>query len=496
MTVKHFDVLVLGAGLSGIGAGYHLQKNCPSKTYAILEAREDLGGTWDLFRYPGIRSDSDMFTLGYSFRPWTSNKSIVDGSEILQYLRDTSREFGIDSNIRYGHRVIAAAWSSGEARWTLDIEVGEQRSPVRYSCNFFYVCSGYYSYEGGYQPDFPGLENYTGQLIHPQQWPEGLDYSGKRIVVIGSGATAVTLVPALAKKAAHVTMLQRSPSYVMSLPDDDVIAKAMRKVLPSSWVHKTVRFKNVMLSTAIYRLFRFKPEFAKRLLRKGIAAHLPQDFPIDTHFKPSYNPWDQRLCLVPNGDLFTALREQSASIVTDRISSFTPTGITLESGQSLDADIVVSATGLKLVACGGVQLTVDGAPVTIGQTYSYKGLMLSGIPNAAVCVGYTNASWTLRADLSSEFVCRLINYMSRKNYDQCRPQIDPSEMDQRPLLDMTSGYILRAVEQFPKQGKQQPWQQNQNYLQDLLSMKFTTLDDKALKFSRAHAASNSLKQSA
>ncbi|WP_339490850.1 flavin-containing monooxygenase [Pseudomonas sp. EL_65y_Pfl2_R95] len=493
MSVEHFDVLVLGAGLSGIGAAYHLQKNCPKKSYALLEAREDLGGTWDLFRYPGIRSDSDMFTLGYSFRPWASEKSIADGAEILQYLRDTASEFGIDRHIRYGHRVIRAAWSSEDARWTLDIEVGAERQPVRYSCNFFYLCSGYYSYEAGYLPDFPGVEKFQGTLVHPQQWPQDLDYSNKRIVVIGSGATAVTLVPTLARKAAHVIMLQRSPSYVMSLPDNDKIALGLGKYLPQKWVHKIVRGKNVLISMIMYRLCRHRPAFAKRMLRKGIAGRLPEGYPVDTHFKPSYNPWDQRLCLVPNGDLFKALRKETASVVTDRIANFSADGIRLESGQTLEADIVVTATGLTLVPCGGVQFEVDGQPINPGQTFSFKGLMMSGLPNVALCVGYTHASWTLRADLSSLYVCRLINSMEQKGYSQCMPVIDDVEMDQRPLLDMSSGYILRAVDQFPKQGKSAPWQQNQNYLHDLLDMKFGSISNRGLKFSSPDKA---LKRSA
>lgn len=484
MSVEHFDVLVLGAGLSGIGAGYHLQKHCSGKRYAILEARNDLGGTWDLFRYPGVRSDSDMFTLGYAFRPWVSNKAIADGADILQYLRDTACELGIARNIRYGHRVVRAAWSSDEARWTLDVEVGAQRRPVRYSCNFFYLCGGYYSYEAVYRPDFPGIEHYQGMLVHPQQWPQGMDYSDKRIVVIGSGATAVTLVPTLAKKAAHVTMLQRSPSYVMALPGNDTIASGLRKVLPSKWVHKALRAKNVLMSIAVYHLCRHRPELAKRLLRKGIAKRLPEGYPIDTHFKPSYNPWDQRLCLVPDGDLFTALSNGTASVVTDHIAEFTANGIRLQSGQQLDADIVVTATGLTLVPCGGVQFEVDGQSKKPAQTFSYKGLMMSGIPNAAVCVGYTHASWTLRADLSSLFVCRLLNHMQRHGYSQCLPVIEDADIDQRPLLDMTSGYILRAVDQFPKQGKNAPWQQNQNYLYDLVDMKFGALDNRGLEFSR------------
>jgi cation diffusion facilitator CzcD-associated flavoprotein CzcO len=484
MSIEHFDVLVLGAGLSGIGAGCLLQKHCSTKGYAILEARDDLGGTWDLFRYPGIRSDSDMFTLGYGFRPWQSDKSIAEGADILQYLRDTANDHGVAQHIRYGHKVVRAAWCSKEARWTLDIEVGREKRPVRYSCDFFYLCSGYYRYEAGYRPDFPGIERYQGTLVHPQQWPQGLDYSNKRMVVIGSGATAVTLVPALAEKAAHVTMLQRSPSYVMSLPGNDVIASGLRRILPGKWVHKILRGKNLLLSMAVYQLFRRRPELAKRLLRKGVTRLLPPGYPIDTHFKPSYNPWDQRLCLVPNGDLFSALSAGKASVVTDHVAEFNATGIRLQSGEQLDADIVVTATGLTLVPCGGVQFEVDGQAISPAQTFSYKGLMMSGLPNLAVCVGYTHASWTLRADLSSLYVCRLLNHMQRHGYSQCTPMIEDSNTDQRPLLDMSSGYILRAVEQFPKQGKQAPWQQNQNYLHDLVDLTFGALDNPGLKFSR------------
>ncbi|HDZ57276.1 MAG TPA: NAD(P)/FAD-dependent oxidoreductase [Pseudomonas xinjiangensis] len=484
MSIKHFDVLVVGAGLSGIGAGYHLQTRCPNRSYAILESRDEIGGTWDLFRYPGIRSDSDMFTLGYSFRPWTADKSIADGADILEYVRDTAREFGIDKHIRFGHRVLSSFWSSKEACWTVEMEVGAERQRVSYTCNFLYLCSGYYSYKSGYLPEFPGIENYQGQVVHPQNWPEDLDYSDKRVVVIGSGATAVTLVPTLAQKAKHVTMLQRSPTYIMSLPDDDKIANSLRKWLPGKLAHKAIRGKNVLLSMAIYRLCRHRPEFAKRLIRKGIEKRLPQGYAIDTHFKPTYNPWDQRMCLVPNGDLFRAIRKEQASVVTDRIARFTEHGITTESGEELQADIVVTATGLKLVPCGGIQFEVDGQRIEAGDTFSYKGLMMSGMPNAAICVGYTHASWTLRADLSSLFVCRLLNYLDDNDYDQCTPRVEDPTMQQQPLLDLNSGYILRAVDQFPKQGPQAPWQQNQNYLRDLMDMKFAAVENKALVFSR------------
>ncbi|UQA59806.1 flavin-containing monooxygenase [Polyangium aurulentum] len=485
MSVEHFDVLIVGAGISGIGAGYHLQARCPGKRYAILEGRSDIGGTWDLFRYPGIRSDSDMFTLGYSFRPWKQAKSIADGPSIREYLRETAREHGIDQHIRFNHRVRSASWSSEEARWTIEADVGASGERVRYTCSFLYLCSGYYSYEGGYTPRFPGLEDYQGRVVHPQKWPEDLDYRGKRVVVIGSGATAVTLVPSMAADAEHVTMLQRSPSYIASLPAEDPIANAIRKLLPERAAHSVARWKNVTLGTLFYQLCRRAPGLAKRMLRSGVVKELPPEYDVDTHFQPSYQPWDQRLCLVPDADLFRAIKAGRASVVTDRIRTFTKNGILLESGKELQADVIVTATGLQLQICGGIQLSVDGEVVEPSRTLVYKGMMLGNVPNLALCVGYTNASWTLRAELSSKYVCRLLNHMDRNGYRQCLPRPDESTIEQRPLLGLTSGYVQRALDHLPKQGSKAPWYLRQNYMLDRLSMQFGPVDDGTMMFSKA-----------
>ena len=496
MSMEHLDVLIVGAGLSGIGAAYHLQSQCPGKRYAILEGRDRIGGTWDLFRYPGIRSDSDMFTLGYSFRPWKEAKAIADGPSILRYMQDTAREYGIDRHIRFGHRITRASWSSDEARWTVEAERGEGQGSTRLSCNFLYLCSGYYSYQGGYQPQFPGMEDFRGRIIHPQQWPEDLDYSGKRVVVIGSGATAVTLVPAMSEKAAHVTMLQRSPSYVMSLPSRDSIADRLRSLLPEKLAHRAIRAKNVGLSMLIYQLSRRRPELAKKILRQGAVAALPKDFDVDTHFKPSYNPWEQRLCLVPDRDLFKSIRRGKASVVTDHIERFEQDGIVLRSGARLPADVVVTATGLNLVALGGIQLSVDGKAVDPAGSFSYRGVMLSGVPNLAACVGYTNASWTLRADLVSAYVCRLLRFMDRHRYRQCTPRVDESSQEALPLLDLTSGYVQRGAGLFPKQGRKSPWQLRQNYFVDMAGLRLSPLEDGALEFVREAASKRRLDKAA
>ncbi|HZD33291.1 MAG TPA: NAD(P)/FAD-dependent oxidoreductase, partial [Candidatus Angelobacter sp.] len=406
MTADHFDVVIIGAGLSGIGAGYRLQTRCPDRSYAIFEARSCIGGTWDLFRYPGIRSDSDMFTLGYPFRPWKEARAIADGSSILKYVRDTAHEFGIDRHIRFNHRVLAAAWSSQDSCWNLNIESNGET--LHYTCNFLYGCTGYYRYDSGYQPKFPGVERFHGAFVHPQHWPADLDYAGKRVVVIGSGATAVTLVPAMSHTAGHVTMLQRSPSYIMTLPAHDPLADLFRRVLPDTAAHGVLRWKNILLGMGVFELSRFAPELTKRVIRHGAQKNLPQGFDLDTHFKPRYQPWDQRLCLVPDSDLFHAISSGHASIATGQIETFTADGIRLTSGEELSADIVVSATGLRMLALGGVTLSVGGVPVDPGHSFVYKGVMLSNVPNFAFCVGYTNASWTLRADLSSIFVCRVL----------------------------------------------------------------------------------------
>jgi cation diffusion facilitator CzcD-associated flavoprotein CzcO len=487
VSVERFDVLIVGAGISGIGAGYHLKSRCPRKSYAILEGRRDLGGTWDLFRYPGIRSDSDMFTLGYSFRPWKEAKSIADGPAILKYLRETAQEYGIDRHIRFQHRVRSASWSSEQSCWTVEAEVGEDMKPVRYACSFLYLCSGYYDYEKGHTPAFAGSEDFQGQLIHPQHWPQTLDYRNKRVVVIGSGATAITLVPAVAQIAAHVTMLQRSPSYIISFPAEDRLGNVIRRILPERAAHRATRWKNVLLGIYFYWLCRRLPERAKKFFRRRLARELPPDFDIDVHFKPHHQPWDQRVCLVPNSDLFRAMRDGRASVVTDQIVKFTTHGILLKSGQELQADIIVTATGLKLLACGGIRLCVDGMAVEPGQHLTYKGLMLSNVPNCAACVGYVNASWTLRADLSSAYVCRLLHYMERHGYTQCVPRYSDPTMETRPLLGLTSGYVQRGVDLFPKQGAKAPWVLHQNYLLDLLSLRFGKVNDGIMVFSKGRS---------
>ncbi|HET7054342.1 MAG TPA: NAD(P)/FAD-dependent oxidoreductase [Solirubrobacterales bacterium] len=483
---EHLDVLIVGAGLSGIGAAWHLQDRCPGKSYAILEAREDLGGTWDLFRYPGIRSDSDMHTLGYRFKPWTADRSITDGPSILEYVRETAREHGIEEKIRFGHRAVAAEWSSKEARWTVEAERADGER-LRLTCDFLWTCSGYYRYDEGYTPEFEGVERFAGPVVHPQHWPEQLDYDGKRVVVIGSGATAVTLVPAMAERAAHVTMLQRSPSYVASLPAEDRIASALRRYLPERAAYAAVRWKNVVIQTLFYQLSRRRPQLIKRLIRRGVERSLPPGYDVDKHFKPRYNPWDQRMCLVPDGDLFRAIGEGKASVVTDRIASFTERGLALESGEELEADVIVTATGLNLLFLGGMELTVDGKAVDVPATMAYKGMMLSGVPNMVFTAGYTNASWTLKADLTSEYVCRLLNHMDAHGYRRCVPEVDPSITEQ-PLLDFTSGYVLRSLEHFPKQGSKEPWKLRQNYVLDIRTIRRGPIDDGSLRFSDGSAS--------
>ncbi len=480
---EHVDVLIVGAGLSGIGAGYHLQRECPDKSYAILEAREDVGGTWDLFRYPGIRSDSDMYTLGYSFKPWRQAKSIADGSSILSYVRETARDYDIDGKIRLRHRVISAQWSSEEGCWTVQAQRTDTDETVSLRCGFLFMCSGYYRYDEGYTPDFPGVNRFGGRIVHPQHWPDDLDYTGKRVVVIGSGATAVTLVPAMAEQAEHVTMLQRSPTYIVSLPAEDPIAKALRRVLPAKASYPIMRWKNVLITMVSFQLSRRRPGFMKRVIRKGLERQLPPDYPIDEHFKPSYDPWDQRLCLVPNGDLFAAIRSGRASVVTDRIETFTDTGLRLASGAELEADVIVTATGLNLLALGGAQLSVDGEQVELPKTMSYKGMMLSGVPNMAMALGYTNASWTLKCDLTCEYVCRLLRHMDSQGYDRCVPVRDPS-VGELPFIDFSSGYVQRSIEQFPKQGSKAPWRLYQNYPLDILSLRRGSVDDGVMQFSR------------
>jgi len=485
LSAEHLDVLIVGAGISGIGAAHHLQDRCPARSYAIFEARGDIGGTWDLFRYPGIRSDSDMHTLGYRFRPWTAAKSIADGEAILEYVHDTAREAGIEANVRFHHRVVGAEWSSEEARWTVTAERSDSDEPVVVTCDFLFVCSGYYRYDQGYLPDFAGIERFGGETIHPQHWPESLDYAGKRVVVIGSGATAVTLVPAMAAQAEQVTMLQRSPTYVVSLPAEDPIAKGLRRFLPDRAVYAIVRWKNVMLQLGSYRLSRRRPELMKKLIRRGLVNSLPPGYDVDTHFKPRYDPWDQRLCMVPDSDLFEAITAGKAAIATGQIETFTEQGIRLESGEEIEADVVVTATGLNLLFLGGMRLSVDGVEPEIGKSFTYKGMMLDGIPNFAFTIGYTNASWTLKADLTAEFVCRLLNHMEAGRYDTCVPEASDPSLTEEPLLDFTSGYVQRSLDKLPKQGSKEPWKLRQNYPVDLRTLRYGPLEDGVMRFSRA-----------
>lgn len=481
--VEHLDVLIVGAGLSGIGAAHHLQEKCPWASYAILEARDAIGGTWDLFRYPGIRSDSDMFTLGYSFRPWDGEKSIADGGSILRYIRDTAQEAGIERRIRYRHRVLRAEWSSAAARWSVTAERLDTGEAVELTCSFLFSCSGYYRYDRGHQPEFDGVDRYEGQLVHAQAWPEDLDHSDKQVVVIGSGATAVTLVPSLARGAQHVTMLQRSPTYVVSLPAKDPVADLLRRVLPSKWSGPSIRWFKALTTQASYRLSRSRPELMKRVLRKGVQRQLPAGYDVDTHFTPRYDPWDQRLCVVPDGDLFAAIRRGAASVVTDRIDTFTERGLLLESGAKLDADIVVYATGLELLFLGGIEVSVDGEVVDPATRLSYKGMMLEGVPNLALAIGYTNASWTLKAELTCDYVCRLLNHLRTTGMRQCTPVNSDDSVGSAPLLGLSSGYIQRAADRFPKQGTKFPWQVHQSYLRDYRAMKLRDVVDDAMVFS-------------
>lgn len=481
-TPEHVDVLVVGAGLSGIGAGYHLQAKCPDRTYLVLEGRDTLGGTWDLFRYPGVRSDSDMHTLGFSFKPWTAAKAIADGPSILAYLHETVREYGIDRHIRFGHRVERAEWDSTTNRWT--VTASTANGPVEFTCGYLFMCSGYYSYRGGYTPEFPGRERFTGQVVHPQEWPSDLDATGKRVVVIGSGATAVTIVPAMADTAAHVTMLQRTPTYVASGPDEDRVANALRRVLPGRLAYAITRRKNTAFQQMVYRRTRTQPEKVKKYLIDKVRKELP-GYDVDTHFTPPYGPWDQRLCLVPNGDLFRAIREGKASVVTDHIATFDETGIVLESGQHLDADIIVTATGLQLVTLGEAEFVVDGRRVDFADTLTYKGFAYSDIPNLASVFGYINASWTLRADLISEYVCRILNHMRATGTTRCTPTRRPGDVDMplRPWIDdFSPGYMNREMHRFPKQGDREPWVNPQQYAKDRTMFAKDPVDDGVMAF--------------
>ena len=491
---NHFDVVIIGAGLSGIGAAYHLKDKCPGKSFAILEGREAMGGTWDLFRYPGIRSDSDMHTLGYNFKPWVEAKAIADGPSIRRYVQETATENGISEHIRFRHLVKAASWSSEDARWTLDVDRVDEGDRIQLTCNFLSLCGGYYSYEKGYTPEFEGMERFEGPIVHPQHWPEDLDHAGKRVVVIGSGATAITLVPAMADSGAQVTMLQRSPTYVASRADQDGIANALRKFLPEKLAYAITRWKNVGLQGLFYRRTRTRPEQIKGWLLALVRRQLPPGYDVATHFTPSYDPWDQRLCLVTNGDLFKGISSGRISVVTDHIEAFTETGLTLKSGKTLEADIIVTATGLNLVVMSGIDFSVDNAAINFADTWSYKGMMYSDVPNLVQTFGYVNASWTLRADLNAEYVCRLLNHMDANGVRQCTPRLREQDenMARRPWIDdFSAGYMKRVMHLFPSQGDHDPWRNTQDYKLDKQMIRHAALEDGALVFSNPVAAAAS-----
>ncbi len=495
MPSTHQDVLVVGAGISGISAGYHLQTMCPARTYTILEARERMGGTWDLFRYPGIRSDSDMYTLGFSFRPWTAPKAIADGPSILRYVRETAEAYGIDRKIRYGMKVERARWSSDQARWTVEVRDSSTGQVVEHTCNFLFMCAGYYDYDAGYTPEFAGRERFRGRIVHPQKWPEDLDYDGKRVIVIGSGATAVTLVPELAKRAAHVTMLQRSPTYIVSAPSRDPIADWLRERLPAKQAYALTRWKNVLFGMAIYNGCRRWPDKAKELFVGQVRKQVGAATDVDRHFTPRYKPWDQRLCLVPDADLFRAIRSGSASVVTDHIRSFTETGIALESGETLEADVIVTATGLQLKFLGGMQVEVDGRPVELSKTMAYKGMMCSDVPNLALAIGYTNASWTLKCDLTSQYVCRLMRHMDAEGFAICCPRRTDPSVREMPLIDFSSGYITRTIDKLPRQGSVVPWRLYQNYALDRWTLRHGKIDDGVMEFASPGSSSSAAHRS-
>lgn len=481
---EHFDVVVVGAGISGVGAAYHLQANSPDRSYVVLEGRERLGGTWDLFRYPGIRSDSDMYTLGFSFKPWTRAKAIADGPSILSYLDETVREYGIDKHIRYGHRLTSAEWSTADALWTVTANRGGEE--VRFTCAFLFMCTGYYNYAQGFTPEFAGTADFKGRIVHPQFWTSDIDYAGKRVVVIGSGATAVTLVPEMAKQAAHVTMLQRSPTYIVSMPSEDRLANWMRRVLPGKIAYGFTRWKKVLLQQLFFRIARNRPEKAKERIIGMVRDELGPDYDVATHFTPKYNPWDQRVCLVPDSDLFAALKAGNAEIVTDTIERFVPEGIKLTSGKLLEADLVVTATGLQIQLMSGVPFAVDGKPVVWADHTMYKGMMLSDVPNMALSFGYTNASWTLKSDLTAGYVTRLLNAMKKRGMRQVTPRMEGT-VEPTPFLDFTSGYVRRAIDQLPRQGTRKPWRLNQNYTRDIMALKYGGIDQE-MEFSNPEPA--------
>lgn len=485
MSIKtsEVDVLIIGAGISGIGTAYHLKKHCPTKSYAIIEARSEVGGTWDLFRYPGIRSDSDMYTFGFNFKPWRSPKAISPGQDIKHYISEAATENGIDKHIVFEHKVLAANWDSASAKWHTEIQNLKTGECCQYISRFFFSGAGYYNYDNGYTPVFKGIENFSGEVIHPQHWPTNLDYAGKNVIVIGSGATAVTIVPAMATTAGHVTMLQRSPTYIASRSEQDAFANVMRRYLPAKLAYSLSRWNKILQGMFMYSMARRRPEAAKKAIRDGVIDALGEDYPVDKHFKPSYQPWDQRACLVPDGDLFKAIKSGSASVVTEKIDSFTAKGIKLQTGEVLAADIIVTATGLNLEILGSYELSVDNKPFNVADSYCYKGMMLSGLPNFAFSMGYTNASWTLKSDLVGQYVCRLIRHMDKHQYHYCQPVLPMNGIEAHPFIDFTSGYITRALDKMPKQGQDKPWRLNQNYILDRMSLSYESVVDDNIVFS-------------
>ena len=479
--IESIDVLIIGAGLSGIGGACHLRRSSPDRSFMILESREASGGTWDLFRYPGIRSDSDMYTFGYGFKPWSDKSSIADGHKILSYIREAAAEYDVEQHIRYQHKVVSASWSSTQSRWLVTAERGHTGERVTISCKFIFSCSGYYDYEQGYTPEFAGIDNFKGQVIHAQHWPEQLDYQGKHVVVIGSGATAVTLVPAMSQDTASLVMLQRTPTYIASVPKEQPLAETLRKWLPDSWVFRLIRWKQVLFQIYLYQLSRRNPQRLRKYLLGLVRKEMGPDYDVDTHFTPDYNPWDQRLCGVPDGDLFDAIRENRAEVVTDHIDQFNKEGIHLKSGKQLDADIVVLATGLNLKFAGGVEYSVDGKVLDFAEHFIFRGMMFSGLPNMAFTVGYTNSSWTLKADLTGQYVSRLLNKMARHSYTAVTPRLT-GEVEEMPLLDFDAGYVLRSRESFPKQGNRLPWKNYQNYIRDFIGLRLGRQNDDELEF--------------
>ena len=483
---SNFDVIVVGAGISGIGAGYHLQEQCPNKSFVILEGRETFGGTWDLFRYPGVRSDSDMHTMGFRFKPWIDERFIADGSSIMNYLDETISENNLKDKIRYQCKVISSSWSSSESKWTLEVENSSSGTINKYKCKFLMLCGGYYNYEEGYNPDFKNQEQFNGPIIHPQKWPEDLDYKNKKVVIIGSGATAVTIVPAMADQVDQITMLQRSPTYFMAAPDKDMIGNFFKKIFSQKTAYFLTRWKNILMGNFFYNRCVKNPEKVKEMLINGVRDHLGEGYDIDTHFTPRYKPWDERLCFVPNADFFEAMKAGKASVVTDQIDEFTETGIKLKSGKQLDADIIVKATGLNLQFLNGIDVKVDNSKVNISEKLAYKGRMFNDIPNLACSFGYARASWTLGADLSSEYVCKLLNYMDKHGYDYCSPVIGKEVREEGTYLNLSSGYVKRAIDRMPKQGSREPWKGNQSYLSDVTEVRWGSISNEDLHFKSAN----------